>query len=349
MLVLVLVGFCPVAMAASGRGVGSSNVYAATISGQLSPAVAGIPERVYVPNSTDASVDVIDPSTFAVTDHYQVGTNPYHIAPSWDLTKLYVDNEGENSLTVIDPHGGKPEGTITVTNPYNLYFTPDGKMAVVIVERQGRIEFRDSHDWHLIKPLGMPVAGIDHLDFSADGSYALASTEWTGYVLKIDMNTMEVAGMLNVGGQPVDVRLSPDGSVFYVANQVRNGVSVIDTTSMKEVAFISTDRGAHGLILSRDTAQLYVANRGAGTISVINIASGGVAATWITGGSPDMMVLSPDGRQLWATGRNEDTVYVVDTSTGQLMHRITTHGSPHGLCYFPNPGRYSVGHNGVYR
>jgi YVTN family beta-propeller protein len=58
----------------------------------MSPAVAAVPERVYVPNSESASVDVIDPRTFRVVAHFPVGQYPEHITPSWDLRWLYVNN-----------------------------------------------------------------------------------------------------------------------------------------------------------------------------------------------------------------------------------------------------------------
>jgi YVTN family beta-propeller protein len=92
-----------------------------------------------------------------------------------------------------------------------------------------------------------------------------------------------------------------------------------------------------------------VTNRLAGTISVIDFVSRSVVVTWQIGGSPDMVQLSPDGSQLWTTGRYDGLVYVVDTSSGKLLHRIRVGGQPHGLTYFPNAGRFSLGHNGVYR
>jgi YVTN family beta-propeller protein len=125
------------------RHTGPVNVYAATASGTLSPSVAHLPQRVYVPNTGNGTVDVIDPRTFRVVDQFLVGEIPHHIAPSWDLSKLYVDNEQSSSLTVIDPRTGKPTGTIPVDFPYNLYFTPDGRKAIVVVERLSRLDFRD--------------------------------------------------------------------------------------------------------------------------------------------------------------------------------------------------------------
>ncbi|MHB8501287.1 MAG: YncE family protein [Candidatus Acidiferrales bacterium] len=328
------------------------NVYASTMSGVVPCPLCELPPRVYVPNSTADTVDVIDPLTFKVIDHYKVGHIPHHIAPAWDMSALYVDNEGSSSLTVIDVHTGLPSGSISIPYPYNLYFTPDGTKAIDVVERLQRIEFRDwRHGWRLLKSVAIPWPGADHLDFSADGSYVMISTEFSGVVAKVDTVNMSLVGYVSVGGLPIDVRLSPDGSVFYVTNQGRMGVSVIDPIAMKEIQFIPTGRGAHGLQVSRDTKSLYVSNRLEGSISVIDFATRRVVAKWSIpgGGSPDMMQLNPDGTQLWATGRYNSTVYVLSTVTGQLMAKIPVGSEDHGLTYFPNVGLHSLGHNGVYR
>src|SRR5207302_3871349 len=138
-------------------------------------------------------------------------------------------------------------------------------------------------------------------------------------------------------------------NVMYVANQSRNGVSVVDPMTMTEESFISTGRGAHGLYPSRDSRSLYVSNRGEGTVSVIDFASRKVAATWRIGGTPDMGGVSTDGSKLWLSGRYDGAVYVIDTRTGVLLRRIPVGSGPHGLCLFPQPGRFSLGHTGVYR
>lgn len=325
------------------------NVYAGTMSTHVSPELAGMPERVYVPNELGYSVDVIDPSSGKIVGHFPVGREPEHITPSWDMTRLYVNNTASDSLTEIDPQSGKPVKTIPVPDPYNLYFTPDGTKAIVIAERYSRLDFRDPKTWKLIRSVPIPWAGVDHMDFSADGSYLMASTEYSGFVVKVDTRTMSYVGEVSVGGLPIDVRLSPDGSVFYVANQGRHGVSIIDPQAMKEIGFLPTGQGAHGLQLSRDTKSLYVSNRLAGTISVIDLAARRVRATWKIGGSPDMMQISPDGRQLWVSNRFHASVTVVDTDTGRVLQTIKTGTNPHGLAFFPQPGRMSVGHNGVYR
>jgi YVTN family beta-propeller protein len=328
------------------------NVYANTLSGTVPCPLCELPPRVYVPNSRAGTVDVIDPRTFSVIDHYRVGAIPHHIAPAWDMSALYVDNEGSSSLTVLDIHTGRPVDQVSIPFPYNLYFTPDGTKAVDVVERLQRVEFRDwRHGWTLLGSVGIPWPGADHLDFSADGSYFMISTEYSGVVAKVDTVNMQLAGYVRVGGLPIDVKLSPDGKYFYVTNQGRMGVSVIDPVEMKEVEFIPTGRGAHGLQVSRDTKSLYVSNRLEASVSVIDFATKAVVAKWQMpgGGSPDMLQLSPDGTQLWASGRYNATVYVFDTKTGAVMARIPVGAEDHGLTYFPNVGRYSIGHNGVYR
>lgn len=324
---------------------GAPNVYAATLGG-LAPQVAGIAPRVYVPNEKANSVSIIDPATYRVVGRIAVGYSPEHVTPSYDLRSLYVNDYG---LTEIDPRTATVRRRIAVAMPYNLYFTPDGTKAIVVAEELHRLDFYDAKSWTFLRSVPIPWSGIDHMDFSADGSFALASCEFSGKLAKIDVSTMTLAGSAAVGGFPVDVRLAPAGDVFFVTNQARGGVSVIDATTLKEVGFITTGRGAHGLAVSRDTRSLYVSNRLAGTISVIDIGSRTVRANWIVGGSPDMLTLSADGTELWTGNRFANTVIVVSTETGRVTHTITVEARPHGLTFFPQPGRYSLGHNGVYR
>ncbi|MDQ1507762.1 MAG: hypothetical protein QOD57_5489 [Actinomycetota bacterium] len=338
----------------SGASAGSVSpaapgVYVHTGTADLSPAVAGVPSRVYVPNSESNSVDVIDPVTFKIVDHFAVGKVPQHIAPSWDLKTLYVDNNNGNSLTPIDPITGKPGVPIPVDDPYNLYFTPDGAHAIVVAEGLRRLDVRDPRTWAVEKSIPVPCDGVDHGDFTADGKQMLLSCEFSGQLLRLDVAKLEFTGTIPVGGSPVDVRLSPDGSVFLVANQKRDGVSVIDLAALKETAFIPTGKGTHGLYPSRDARVFYASNRLDGSISVIDAATRTVTATWKIGGSPDMGGVSIDGTRLWLTGRYHRSVYVIDTATGKLLHTIKVGKGPHGLCLFPQPGRFSLGHTGNFR
>jgi YVTN family beta-propeller protein len=175
------------------------------------------------------------------------------------------------------------------------------------------------------------------------------SCEYDGNVIKVDWRAHRVLRTTNVGGLPIDVKLSPNGKLFFVANQGRGGVSVLDAATLHQLGFIPTGAGAHGLAISRDATQLYVSNRLAGSISVIDFATRRVVHTWKVGGSPDMLQVSPDGTQLWTTNRYGTTVSVIGTRHGKVIASIEVGPDPHGLTYFPQPGNYSLGHNGVYR
>jgi YVTN family beta-propeller protein len=332
---------------------GPVDIYAADRPNNLSPVARRAKPLIYVPNSKSDSVDVIDPSTARIVEHFAVGALPQHIVPAWDMKTLYVTNDLGNTLTPIDPVTGKPGRDIPVEDPYNLYFTPNGKHAIVVAERLHRLDFRDPHTFAIEKSLVVPCVGVDHMDFSADGSYLIASCEFSGQLLKVDLNTESVAAVMALHGgasAPQDVKLSPNGRVFYVADHTRGGVYTIDGKTFTVTGFIPTGADAHGLYVTRDSKYLIVTNRRGGSISLIDFATNQVARTFtIPNGSPDMGGLSADGNVLWVSGRYNGVVYAIDIHTGALLHEIPVGASPHGLCVFPQPGRYSLGHTGVFR
>jgi YVTN family beta-propeller protein len=330
-----------------------ANIYSAGRAGNLSPIVASFPPRVYVPNSGDNSVDVIDPLSFKVIDHFAVGRQPQHITPSYDLKHLWVLNDLGDSVTDIDPATGKRGKTIKVKDPYNMYYTPDGMFAIVVAEREAKLNFLDPKEMKLVESLSVPCRGVDHLDFSANGRFLIASCEFSATLLKVDVVARRVLGTLalEAGGMPQDVRAAPDGKLFYVADMMAHGVYVIEADSFTRLDFIPTGKGAHGISISRDARVLYVSNRGEGSVSVVDLTTRKPVARWVipNGGSPDMGGLSADGSVLWLSGRYNREVYAFDTSDGHLLARIPVGKGPHGLSVFPQPGRYSLGHNGVFR
>ncbi|HXF46856.1 MAG TPA: YncE family protein [Burkholderiaceae bacterium] len=319
-----------------------ANLYSETGAGKLSPTVANHLPRVYVPNRQGNDVWVIDPATLQVVDKFRVGIHPQHVVPSWDLKTLWVANNAEGrtdgSLTPIDPATGKPGKPIAVDDPYNLYFTPDGKYAIVVAEARKRLDFRDPHTMAMKFSLDVPqCAGVNHADFSIDGRYAIFTCEFAGTLAKIDLVERRVLGYLKLKmperrfketklapgqvwepgetelctvtkGMPQDIRIAPDGRRFYVADMHADGVHVIDGEHFVQVGFIATGVGAHGLYPSRDGKLLYVVNRGShkvfgpksgsGSIAVIDFATEKVVTRWGIPGGG-----SPDMGNLTADGK----------------------------------------------
>ncbi len=329
------------------------NVYAADGAHMLSPVARTARPLVYVPNSESDTVDEIDPRTFRVVRRLHVGALPQHVVPGYALGTLYVTNDMGNSLTSIDPRTGRKGGDIPVTDPYNMYFTTEGRYAIVVAERFNRLDFRVLPGFRLSRSVQVPCAGVDHLDFSADGHYALASCEFSHALVKIDITGQEVVSRLSLpaDAMPQDVKLAPDGRLFYVADSRANGVWEVDGNAVNVTGFLRTGRGAHGLYVSRNARLLYVTNRLDGSISVVSFRTKREVAKWRIpgGGSPDMGNVSADGRVLWLSGRYDGVVYAISTKSGRLLARIPVGAGPHGLCVWPQPGRHSLGHTGILR
>lgn len=334
---------------------------------KLSPVVRNHLERIYVPNLRSNTVSVIDPKAMKVVDTLSVGNSPQHVVPSWDLRTLWVTNNSERrtdgSLTPINPETGKAGSQILVDDPYNMYFTPDGKNAIIVAEARRRLDFRDPHTMKLDGSLKIPACdGINHAAFSIDGRYAVFTCEFGGYIAKVDTVNRKLIAMLRLskGGMPQDVMTARDGHKFYVADMLADGIFIIDGDRFKETGFIPAGIGTHGLYPSRDGALIYAANRGShkvhgprhspGSVSVISAFTEQVVATWPIpgGGSPDMGNVSADGKTLWLSGRFDDVVYAINTQNGSVQ-KIPVGTEPHGLTVWPQPGRYSVGHTGIMR
>ena len=333
------------------------NVYADAGAGMVQDALKQDKSLVYVPHSGSGDVWVIDPATFQVIAKYPAGKELQHVVPSYDMRTLYATDDQGDHLLPFDPRTGQPGKPIPVVDPYNMYFTPDGKFAISVAERLRKLVWYDPHTWQKMDETAVPdCAGVDHADFSPDGRTAVFTCEFAGRVAVIDIASHHLQRMIDMPQRhtvmgPQDIKLAPDGSVYYIADSDANGVWVLDGAATKVQRFIPTGGGAHGLYLSRDAKQLYVTNRHEGSVSVLDSYTGAVQAKWHIpgGGSPDMGNVTADGSQLWLSGRYNGVIYVLSTKDGSLLKKIPVGNQPHGLCVWPQPGRYSLGHTGITR
>jgi YVTN family beta-propeller protein len=297
LLMLVIYLFVP-----KGLVFAQTNIYEYSQAGMLSPTVKDALPRVYVPNGKDGTVTVIDSSTYKVIKTFPTGKEPQHVVPSYDLKTLWVLNNKSNSVTPIDPTTGNPRDNIAVDDPYNLYFTPDGKYAIVVCEERKELQFRDPQTMKLLSTLPIQCGGANHMEFTLDAHYAIVTCEFSGQLMKVDLVKQKVIKYLfltnkkpkklkklspenviitidgnnkvfinddgpkntesTTGSMPQDIRSSPDGSVFFVADMMKDGVTLIDPVSFTRIGFIPTGIGTHAIYPSRDGKLFYVSNRG---------------------------------------------------------------------------------------
>ena len=334
-----------------------NNIYAADAPNNLSDVVKGTRELVYVPNFRSATVSVIDPKTYKIIKTIKTKAGPQHVVPSWDLKTLWVNDNKGNYLTPINPKTATAGKDIYVHDPYNLYFTPNGKYAVVMAESDKQIVFRDPQTMAIKKTLNVPCAGVNHADWTADGNQFVATCEFTGKLILVDTAKMKLLKVTTLKKQnemnpmPQDIKISPDGKTFYIADMASHGVWIMPANNFGHLTFMHTGKGAHGLYVTRDAKTLLITNREEGSVSVMRFSDNKLIAKWKIpgGGSPDMGNISADGKFFWVSGRYNDEVYVFNIEKGAFVTRIKVGQEPHGLTIWPQPGRYSLGHTGIMR
>jgi DNA-binding beta-propeller fold protein YncE len=344
-----------------------NDVYSQTRSGMLAPEVRHDPAYLYVPDSAGSRVTVIDQRTHRIVRVIPTGFLSQHVVPSYDLKTLITNSSYANELVEINPRTARRTRTFPMPRPYNLYFTPDGRTAVVMIEQDNTIRFADPHDFHRIKDLKVQgCRGPNHADFSGNGRFFVVTCEFSGELVKISTLRRRVLGVLHLDphqtapgadpmtlgrSEPQDIRISPDGKTFYVADMGTNELRLIDARTFRQIRTIGLPRMPHGLYPSRSGKDLYISDRGAGKVSVLDFSTNRIVDTWTIpgGGSPDMGGVSADGKTLWLSGRYDGVVYGFDTRTGRLTAKIPVGGSPHGIAVWPQPGRYSLGHTGNMR
>jgi DNA-binding beta-propeller fold protein YncE len=226
-----------------------------------------------------------------------------------------------------------------------------------MAEADQQVVFRDPHTMAIKKVVPVDCKGVNHADWTKDGNYFLASCEFSGSVILLDTAKMSVVKQFklpttyNQNPMPQDIKISPDGSTFYIADMMSNGVWTTPADNPGKFGFIKTGFEAHGMYVTRDSKTMLISNRGEGSVSVLRFADNKIIAKWKIpgGGSPDMGGISADGKQFWLSGRYDNVVYVFDIEHGKFLTKIKVGKEPHGLAIYPQPGRYSLGHTGVFR
>ncbi|WP_067454196.1 YncE family protein [Actinomadura macra] len=322
-------------------------VYAATGAGMIAPVARGIPARLYVANGR--VIDVIDPRTARVVRRLSTGPAASRVVPSWDLRRLWAADPLHGTLVPVGPRSGRRGRPLGVTGPEGLYFTPDGRDALLLAGRERRLDVRDPRTMLPRASVPLPCAA-EHADFSPDGAFLVASCGPAGRLVRVDVARRRVAGTLRLprGSRPGDLRLSPDGTVFFVADPVRGGVWVVNARRSARPGFVPTSPGARGLAISRDARRLFVV--GGGTVATVAFGARRVTEHWPLprGGSPVPGGVSSDGTALWLADA-AGMVYALSTRTGRVLRKVWVGGHPSGLIVHPQPGRYSLGGTGLYR
>lgn len=320
------------------------HVYAAAGPGMISPDARGVPPRLYVAHGR--AVEIVDAASLRAVGRLRTGAA--QVAASWDMRRLWATDPAGGALVPFGP-GGARGRAVRAGAPAGLYFTPEGRSALVLAHRPHRVEVRDRRTMRRGGSVPLPCAAR-YADFTSDGASLVATCTSAGALARVDVAGRRLSGTLRLpeGASPGDLRLSPDGSLFYVADSAKGGVWMVDAARLSVLGFVRTGPGARGLSVGRNARRLFVV--GAGSLTAVEFATRRVSARWpLPGRRPPVPGgVSSDGASLWLADPG-GLVYAVSTRTGRILRKFRVSGRPSGLSVHPQPGRHSLGGTGLYR
>jgi YVTN family beta-propeller protein len=305
-------------------------------------AQAGNP--IFVLNSQDANVSVIDSATWKETRRIATGKEPHHIYLTPDEKSVIVANAGGDSLTFIDPRTADVQRVVRGTlDPYQLRFSPDMKWFVTVANRLNHIDIYrwDGKELTLAKriPSGKTPS---HIWIDTKSTTAYATMQDSNELVAVDLATQTLKWRVKTGEMPADVFGTPDDKHLLVGLTGGDHVEVYDVAGpqAKLVKNIPTGQGAHAFRALGDGRHVFVGNRVANTINKIDYTTLESVMQFKAPGGPDCMEVTADGKLLMVSSRWIKKVSVIDIATGQLVRQIKVGKSPHGIWTVDHAKRY---------
>jgi YVTN family beta-propeller protein len=302
-------------------------------------ALAQAKPPIFVLNSQDADVSVLDAATFAVSRRIPTGKEPHHLYLAPDEKTLIVANAAGNSLTFIDPATGAVKRTLhNIADPYHLRFSPDMRWFVTAANRLNHV---DLYRWQgadaaeplkLVKRIEAPKTP-SHLAIDSQSSVVYASLQDSDELLAIDIKTQQPRWTIKVGKMPADLFLTADDRTLLVALTGDKVVQAYDVSGAapKLIKGITTANGAHAFRAKGDKRHVFVSNRVANSISLLDTQTLSVVDSFPAPGGPDCMELLADGRTLMVTSRWARKLTFIDTTSKQIVRQVEVGRSPHGV------------------
>ena len=296
---------------------------------------AAPPTPIFVLNSLDANVSVIDPVTWRETKRLSTGKEPHHLYLTPDEKSLIVANALADSLTFIDPRTAEIQRTVRgIMDPYQLRFSPDMKWLVTAGNRLNHVDIYrwDGKDLQLAKriPTGRTPS---HIWIDSRSTTAYVTIQDADQLIAIDIPTQTLKWQIKTGSLPADVFATPDEKMLLVGLTGSDGVQVFDVSGdgPRAVRIIKTGEGAHAFRAAGDKRHVFLSNRVANTISKIDLTSLQVVAEYPAPGGPDCMDVTADGKYLLTTSRWAKRLTVIDLQARKVARQVPVGKSPHGV------------------
>ena len=299
------------------------------------PPTAKTPPPIFVLNSLDASVSVINPVDWSETQRIPTGKEPHHLYLTPDERSVIVANSAGDSLTFLNPKTAEVQRVVYgIIDPYHLRFSPDMKWLVTAGNRLHHVDLYrwDGKDLTLAKriPTGKTPS---HLWIDSKSTTAYSTMQDSDELVAIDLAKQEIKWRIKTGPMPADIFGTPDDKTVLVGLTGSDAVEVFDVSGPqpKSVRRIKTGAGAHAFRAAGDKRHVFLSNRVANTISKIDLNTLQVVDTYPAPGGPDCMDVMAGGRYLMVTSRWARKLTIIDTETRQVARQVKVGKSPHGV------------------
>lgn len=303
---------------------------------------------IFVLNSLDATISVVDANTFTEIRRLPTGKEPHHLYLSPDEKSLLVANAVGDSITLVDPRSGLIQKTLeNIVDPYQLRFSPDMKWFVTAANRLNHIDIYrvtrpKAGGFELALAKRVPAGKTpSHVVIDTQSTVVYSSLQDSDQMIAIDLATQTPRWTISVGKMPADVYLTADDKYLLTGLTGDSVVEVYDVSVNPPRLHkrIPTGAGAHAFRAWGDRRHVLVSNRVANTISKIDTQTMAVVDTYPGPSGPDDMDLSPDQRYLYLASRWAGKMSVIDTQTRKVLRQVPVGKSPHGIWTLEHAGR----------
>jgi DNA-binding beta-propeller fold protein YncE len=290
---------------------------------------------IFVLNSQDANITVIDPQTWAPIKQIPTGKEPHHLYLTPDEKSVIVANAGADSLTFIDPRTAEVQRVVRNTlDPYHLRFSPDMKWLVTVANRLNHIDIYRWNGQDLTLAKRIPSGKTpSHIWIDSKSTTVYSTMQDSNELVAVDLPTQTLKWRIKTGALPADVFGTPDDKHLLVGLTGGRDVQVFDISvnPAQLVKTLPTGEGAHAFRALGDGRHVFLGNRVANTISKIDYQTLQVVGEFKAPGGPDCMEVTADGKLLLVSSRWIKKVSVIDIASGALVRQIKVGKSPHGI------------------
>jgi YVTN family beta-propeller protein len=293
-------------------------------------------------NSAGDYVSLIDPATNKVVGTVKGIEVNHGAAASPDGRHLYVSNEAESTLDVVDAKTLAVTGHVPLSgHPNNIDIAKDGKKVYVsIAQAPGAVDVVDTTKLERVNSI--PVEGAVHNTYvTPDGKFVVAGSIAGRKISVIDAGTEHVVWTVGFenGVRPITFEKNPDGSTRRMFAQISefHGFAVVDWATHKEVSRVTLPdlpppavrdlagvqgSPSHGIGITPDGKTLWATSKWYFFVAAYSMPDLKYLGLVPVGHDPDWLTFTPDSKTVYVACAGSDVVVAIDVATRKEVARI---------------------------